>query len=502
MSQTDEPGGIDPPAEPHAEPAPGAGPGPADESAAAPDTPPADPSAGYGQAPGYGQESGYGQAPGYGQESGYGQPPGYGQQTGYGQPPGYAQQPGYGQPAAYGQPGFGPTVAGIVSDSPSPILVRVAAPTRQRRVTVLFRVILAVPHFVVLYALNIALEVVALIGWFIALFTGELPEWAHTFMTGVIRWQTRVYAYMYLLTDVYPPFSLDDDAYPVRLVSRRTKLNRLAVLFRIILTIPAAIVAGVAGFGLVVLSFFAWLIVLFTGQLPSAWHQAAAAIVRYVARYSGFFFMLTSEYPKALYGDSTEPGLSTGPADSTSPAGTAPAIGEPAEPADSAWRLTLSSAAKSLVTVALVVGALGTAGYVAAIVSAAVINGNSASNLFALTQVEQANSVLAKEVQGFPTAVRACNGQLNCVTALDRKFGTSLETFAGQLQSIGFSGSASTAAARLIADTDAAAQGLNQLGSATSVAQYQSYASAGHLQQALDSVSTDYATLIRDLGAA
>jgi hypothetical protein len=241
--------------------------------------------------------------------------------------------------------------------------------------------------------------------------------------------------------------------------------------------------------------------------LPSAWHQAAAAIVRYVARYSGFFFMLTSEYPKALYGDSTEPGLSTGPADSTSPASTspastAPAIGEPAEPSDSAWRLTLSSAAKSLVTVALVVGALGTAGYVAAIVSAAVINGNSASNLFALTQVEQANSVLAKEVQGFPTAVRACNGQLNCVTALDRKFGTSLETFAGQLQSIGFSGSASTAAARLIADTDAAAQGLNQLGSATSVAQYQSYASAGHLQQALDSVSTDYATLIRDLGAA
>jgi hypothetical protein len=501
MSQTDEPGGIDPPAEPHAEPAPGAGPGPADESAAT-DTPPADPSADYGQPPGYGQESGYGQPPGYGQESGYGQAPGYGQQTGYGQPPGYAQQPGYGQPAAYGQPGFGPTVAGIVSDSPSPILVRVAAPTRQRRVTVLFRVILAVPHFVVLYALNIALEVVALIGWFIALFTGELPEWAHTFITGVIRWQTRVYAYMYLLTDVYPPFSLDDDAYPVRLVSRRTKLNRLAVLFRIILTIPAAIVAGVAGFGLVVLSFFAWLIVLFTGQLPSAWHQAAAAIVRYVARYSGFFFMLTSEYPKALYGDSTEPGLSTGPADSTSPAGTAPAIGEPAEPADSAWRLTLSSAAKSLVTVALVVGALGTAGYVAAIVSAAVINGNSASNLFALTQVEQANSVLAKEVQGFPTAVRACNGQLNCVTALDRKFGTSLETFAGQLQSIGFSGSASTAAARLIADTDAAAQGLNQLGSATSVAQYQSYASAGHLQQALDSVSTDYATLIRDLGAA
>src|ERR1700730_11900377 len=125
--------------------------------------------------------------------------------------------------------------------------------------------------------------------------------------------------------------------------------------------------------------------------------------------------MLTSEYPKGLYGDSSAPDGSTEPSLSTGPA-------------DSAWRLTLSSAAKSLVTVALVVGALGTAAYVAAIVAASVINGNSASNLFALTQVEQANNVLAKEVQGFPTAVRACNGQLSCVTALDRKFGTSLET--------------------------------------------------------------------------
>ena len=45
---------------------------------------------------------------------------------------------------------------------------------------------------------------------------GELPEFAHTFLGGVIRWEIRVNAYMFLLTDAYPPFSLEDVDYPVR----------------------------------------------------------------------------------------------------------------------------------------------------------------------------------------------------------------------------------------------------------------------------------------------
>ena len=54
------------------------------------------------------------------------------------------------------------------------------------------------------------------IGWFAALFTGRLPQWAHTFLGGVVRWYTRSGAYMFLLTDRYPPFSFDDVEYPVR----------------------------------------------------------------------------------------------------------------------------------------------------------------------------------------------------------------------------------------------------------------------------------------------
>ncbi len=50
-----------------------------------------------------------------------------------------------------------------------------AEPAEQRRLTVLVRIILAIPHLIVLYVLSIASEVVALICWFAALFTGACP---------------------------------------------------------------------------------------------------------------------------------------------------------------------------------------------------------------------------------------------------------------------------------------------------------------------------------------
>ncbi len=65
---------------------------------------------------------------------------------------------------------------------------------------------------------RVAAFVVTVIGWFGALFTGRLPVFAADFLTGYLRWLARVYAYLYLLTDVYPPFALDDADYPVRLI--------------------------------------------------------------------------------------------------------------------------------------------------------------------------------------------------------------------------------------------------------------------------------------------
>ncbi len=68
---------------------------------------------------------------------------------------------------------------------------------------------LAIPHYIVLFFLDIAVIVVVIIAWFAILFTGRYPRGIFDFVEGVIRWHNRVIAYAFvLITDQYPPFSL------------------------------------------------------------------------------------------------------------------------------------------------------------------------------------------------------------------------------------------------------------------------------------------------------
>lgn len=68
---------------------------------------------------------------------------------------------------------------------------------------------LAIPHYVVLFFLEIGAIVAVIIAWFAILFTGRYPRSLFDFVEGVIRWQNRVIGYAYLLvTDQYPPFRL------------------------------------------------------------------------------------------------------------------------------------------------------------------------------------------------------------------------------------------------------------------------------------------------------
>ncbi len=128
-----------------------------------------------------------------------------------------------------------PGATGGAGQTPDEILVAFAEPAPQNRLTVLVRIILAIPHLVVLWALGIAAEVALIICWFAALFLGRLPEGLGGFLTGYLRWLVRVQAYLFLLTDRYPPFELGEADYPVQILLRPGPLNRLAVLFRIIL---------------------------------------------------------------------------------------------------------------------------------------------------------------------------------------------------------------------------------------------------------------------------
>ena len=78
----------------------------------------------------------------------------------------------------------------------------------RNRVTVGFRFILAIPIVLFFAVVALAAMVVSLIGFFAVLFTGRWPESMRHFLIGTLRLGVRVGAYMYLLVDEYPPFSV------------------------------------------------------------------------------------------------------------------------------------------------------------------------------------------------------------------------------------------------------------------------------------------------------
>lgn len=94
-------------------------------------------------------------------------------------------------------------------DGEYPALLELRRPDGPRnRLTVFFRLLLAIPQLIVIAILGVAWGVVSVIAWFAILLTGRYPAGLYEFSVGVLRWTTRVEAYLLLLHDDYPPFSL------------------------------------------------------------------------------------------------------------------------------------------------------------------------------------------------------------------------------------------------------------------------------------------------------
>ena len=380
----------------------------------------------------------------------------------------------------------GPAPAATEQQTHAPVLVTFAGPAPQSRLTVLFRIFMVIPQLVVLWLLGVAAMVIVIIGWFGALFTGRLPVFAADFLTGYLRWLTRVYAYMFLLTDVYPPFSLDDADYPVRVAVMPGQLNRLAVLFRFFLLIPCWITLTIVVYGaFTIVQFVSWLIVLISGQMPDALYQALAAALRYQVRTLGFALMLTSAYPAGLFGDPQGYG--------------APQEYEAAGQGDGGlpWRLILSGTARKLMIGFLVLGVLIWVGI--SVIDVATI-GNSVSTVTAANEVSTDANPVSNAVNNYSANVQACKGKLSCVTSLDRGVAATLDTFAGQLRTIPMPSQGVAANAALAAAVSHTASIFARLGAATSATQYIGMASSAGLQQALDQVNQAYTNLGTALG--
>jgi hypothetical protein len=95
-------------------------------------------------------------------------------------------------------------------DAPYPASLEIIDPIGPRgRLGIALRLILAIPHVIVLAFVLIAWCFTTIAAWFLILFTGSYPKTLYDFGVGAMRWRLRVEAYLLLMVDEYPPFSLE-----------------------------------------------------------------------------------------------------------------------------------------------------------------------------------------------------------------------------------------------------------------------------------------------------
>jgi len=179
------------------------------------------------------------------------------------------------------------------------------APERVANWRPLVHWLMAIPHFIVLYFLNIASSVVAIVSWFIIVFSGQMSPGLANFQAMYIRYAARVYNFAAFLREEYPPFSFDattsdpgdDPRLRVDLQPQLTDRNRVTTFFRFILVIPVAIVLAIFMIGAYITVLIAFFAVLFTGHWPAGLRDFVIKVQRFAVRLMSYSLLLTDKYP-------------------------------------------------------------------------------------------------------------------------------------------------------------------------------------------------------------
>jgi hypothetical protein len=169
-----------------------------------------------------------------------------------------------------------------------------------------FKWLLAFPHYLVLILLVIGAVFVHLIAFFAVIFTRRYPRGLWDYMTGVLRWATRVGSYVYLMTDRYPPFSLQDDPeYPTRLRIDYPEagVDRWRPLVHWLLIIPYAFVSNILHQLAGLVAFIGAFVILFTKELPEGMFKLILVPFRWQVRTNVYAGFLVTRYPPFEWDD-------------------------------------------------------------------------------------------------------------------------------------------------------------------------------------------------------
>jgi Domain of unknown function (DUF4389) len=194
-----------------------------------------------------------------------------------------------------------PKLAQPYSDLPEhPVRIVVTDDLERPRLTVLFRLLLAIPHFVWLLLWSVAAFFAAVAAWFAALATGRVPSALHRFLAAYTRYGTHLFAYVYVVGRRFPGFTGRAGSYGVDLeIDPPERQNRWTVLFRFFLAIPALLLGSALGGVALVVGVLGWWYALVRGRMPEGLRNLGASCLRYSAQSYAYLFLLTARYPFA-----------------------------------------------------------------------------------------------------------------------------------------------------------------------------------------------------------
>ena len=165
--------------------------------------------------------------------------------------------------------------------------------------------LLAIPHFIVVYALQTLAEILFVLYWLIVLITGKANRGLYGVLVMYERYSIRTNAFFLGFTEQYPPFDFDTESTdnakhpPIRLqlpeapgeVSRAKALN-------VILAIPHYLLMAVFAIGAMFALIVAWFAVLFTGRWPEGLRAFVVRVTNYYYRIWTYVVMADNEYPR------------------------------------------------------------------------------------------------------------------------------------------------------------------------------------------------------------
>jgi Domain of unknown function (DUF4389) len=191
--------------------------------------------------------------------------------------------------------------------SERPVRLVLTDDLRRSRLTVGFRLFLAIPHFFWLYLWGSVIPFTAFAQWLITLVRARPADPLQSFHVAYVKYVTHLGAYLTLAANPFPGF-LGDRTYPVDVeLDRAPRHRRRGVAFRLLIGLPALVMFAVLTWGIVFVTvgvlllaaFFGWFAALVRGSMPLGLRNLATYALRYTAEVYAYLLFVTPTYPSS-----------------------------------------------------------------------------------------------------------------------------------------------------------------------------------------------------------